>query len=160
MASTEKETPEVLFLRKPGAVDEVVAQVTDSPISPHTIELGRREAVLRNIVVRALRIQLTRASLFTIGLPVGLDGVFRVMVGGVLPFLSSPESRSPLESSYHIVGGLMEAIAGAGFLSMATVLGREELGRLALINNRWVERKMKQIPLDQPPTLVEVAPQG
>lgn len=77
-----------------------------------------------------------------------------------MPFLLSPESRSPLENSYHIAGGLMEAIAGTGFLAMATTLGREELRRLALIKNRWVERKVSQIPLDQPPVLVEAAPQG
>lgn len=83
MASTEAK-PEVVFLLKPGTADEVVAQVTNPPISPHTIELGRREKVLGNLAILRRDIIITRAVVVTLCSVAGLDGLFRALGGVIL----------------------------------------------------------------------------
>lgn len=49
---------------------------------------------------------------------------------------------------------------GLGIAVLGSNINQKKLDRIRLIRNRWIEKKVSQIPLDQPSALVEVAPQG
>lgn len=147
----EAPQPKVLFFQTPDKPDDVTAQVIEPPPPPITLSMGRREVVLKYLEGEKALLGLTRNVVTAAGAVGLLDGLTRIGIG-----LSRGVN---LESAHYYFGGLLEVILGASVAIGGRIIYAGRLGRLELIRDRWVQKKINQISLDQPSALVGVAPQ-
>lgn len=122
-------------------------QVTDPPSSPLIVGLGRKEAVLQNLATQRFNIIKSRIFVGALGLVGGIDGIVRI-IGGALLSATSPKSPEPF---YLVSSGGLETTLSFAVMVLGLGINKRGLDRIHLIRERWIRRKLQQIPLDQLP---------
>ncbi len=153
MASSEADKSEILFSQTPSG--EVVAKVIDPPPSPISINLGERADVLNNLNRRRRGLLNPQLIVSIAGLIGMLDGMERGI--GTISITTQTDLWPVV---YHATSGIFEILLGVGILGVGLNMNTGRLNRIKLIRDRWVKEKLQEIPLDQEPSLAEVAPCG